>query len=113
LQSTPPKLPGPLANPARPLSGAFHLDFAGLVDVTKDWVELGVKATFDLQPAGAPVARRIANLQEPDNEMKLIYDSIRDGAELLKAFRGVTSATYVEGKMVVTHTEVRIGDIGK
>jgi hypothetical protein len=94
---------------------AVHVDFAGLIDASKDWIELGVKAALVLRPAaqdGRP-GRGFVNVQVEDPETKLILETIRDAAELLKGFRGYTSATYVEGKALVTHAELRVGDVAR
>ena len=94
---------GPLADQDRPLSGAAYLDFAGVVDAATPWVEFGMDKILESQ-AGGPV---------PAKNREAVLGQVRTVLEVLKCFRGATSATYLEGGVRVTHHEAVFRDLEK
>ena len=112
---------GPLAAVVdRPLAGAGVFDFPQLVDLALPWINEGVREYV------RQMERAIEqNLGDPaDDEGKAddkpLVDSpailatlaqVKQVGELLKAMRGMTSATYLEQGAKVTHRQVRFQDV--
>jgi hypothetical protein len=96
LTRTPLKIDGgPLAKPNRPLVAAAYVDCAAFVDAATPWVEWGVRTAMG------------ADAQDVEEILK----QVRTGLAILKVFRSITSATYVEGGARVTHSETVIRDL--
>jgi hypothetical protein len=108
LANTPLKGSGPLADLKRPLAAAVVFDFAGAMTALEPWIEFGVEEAMKHQPAlppaveeksGKPVAAAPGGMPSLEDILK----QVRTGIEVLKCFRGYTSATYFEDKALVTH----------
>jgi len=94
LKETPLKVKAaPLADPSKPLDGAFHVNWAGIVDTLAPWIEMG--ASFAPQPDDGP------NLEEYLPKM----------LGVMKVFRSYTRVTYREAGGTVTHSEAIFGDV--
>jgi len=109
LSPTPFEAEGPAADSKRPLASAVFFDCAGLIEATTPWIEYGVRAVYAKTHEGEGVGLQVGG-HDPD-ELKKTLAQVRSGLEILKVLRTVSSATYVEGKTFVTHTEVHIRDI--
>lgn len=92
------------------LGSAAVLDFAGLVDAVRPWVEYGVKYSAVGVSPGEDVSEKLKALQN-EPKVKFVLGDIRTGAEILKCFRGVASITYLEGGAAVTKSVTRIEDL--
>ena len=102
LTKTPFDGEGPAADSQRPLASAAYLDWAGLVEAATPWVEYGIRRAHDAQAEGAG---------QGGDDLKSTLSQVRGTLEVLKVLRTVSSATYVEGRSMVTHTEVHIQDL--
>jgi hypothetical protein len=103
---------GPLANTKRPLAGALVFNWAGLLDAATPWIDLIVReaAAQGMQGAGAGFFlaenNALANLAAADDNpaTKMILDQVHTVIDVLKAFRTVEAATYIEDGVTVTHS---------
>jgi hypothetical protein len=104
---------GPLANTDRPLAAAVYFDWAAMVDMMTPWINEGVRAYVrSMEQAFGELQIEEGLNAEGDSEMaQQILDQVRKGAELLKAFRGYSSVTYIEDGVLVTHAETRFQDV--
>jgi len=104
LASKPLKVDGgPLADLKKPLAGAFYCDWPAFIDAITPWVEFGANAILDQQ--------FIAD--GPDKKREAILAQVRTVLEVLKVYRGTTSATYLEDGVIVTHSESVFKDLAK
>jgi hypothetical protein len=102
LRPTPLSLePGLLTDRNRPLGSATSFNWPALVDTITPWVKYGVTRFFENRFVDAAFDAKTN--QKP--QIKSILDQVRTGAEVLKCFRGLTTATYREGNAIVTHSE--------
>jgi hypothetical protein len=104
LKATPLKLNGgPLAERAnKPLASAVYFDFNALVDAVTPWIEFGVGAAVKAPPG-----------QDREKMVKEIMSQVQVALDVLKCYKGTTSATYFEGGALVTHSESVFRDLGK
>jgi hypothetical protein len=87
----------PLADAKRPLTGAFYCNWPGLIDALTPWVDFGLEmAPF---PGGVGVDKESVSKQ------------VHTVLEVLKCYRGTTSATYLEGGVLVTHGQSVFQDL--
>ncbi len=101
MNETPVINSGPLADVNRPLAAAGHLNFAGFIDMISPWVDYG------MMMAGALQASEGA---QPD-QMAMVMEHVKVGMEVLRCFRGVSSVTYIEDGVTVSHSEWRFQDL--
>jgi hypothetical protein len=94
---------GPLADLSRPLAGAAYLDWAGLITTLGPWIHYGGQVAMDLQQG--------AEGEDNKARIKEIVSQVDPFLELLKCFKGYSSATYVEDKALVTHGEMVVADL--
>ncbi|HUS39389.1 MAG TPA: hypothetical protein VMX74_08065 [Pirellulales bacterium] len=104
---------GPLANTDRPLARIVYFDWANMVDTMTPWINEGVRAwARNMEDAvGNFELEEGFNAQVDGNMAKPVIEHVRKGMELLKAFRGYTSVTYIEDGVLVTHGESRFQDV--
>jgi hypothetical protein len=94
LTPTPLKLKsGPLAT-KKDLVGATYFDFPALLDALVPWLEI------------APTLAPAENKEEVTQKSKEALAAI----DLLKAFQGSSSATYLEDGILVSHSQVLLQD---
>jgi hypothetical protein len=93
---------GPLADPRKPMGRAVYFDFAGLVDGLTPWVEFAIKMGVTV-PEG----------QDPEKVHKPILEQARTVLQVLKCFKGYSSASYFEDGVLVTHGESVFRDLEK
>jgi hypothetical protein len=92
LADKPPELPeGLLPDRDRPLSQASYFNWPALVDVAKPWIDYG----FGIYDG-------IVQAQPPDGNP--VRQQVHTVLDVLKCYRGSSSATYLEGKATVTHS---------
>jgi len=90
LTATPLKADsGPLADSKRAMAGAMYLDWPALVDTFYPWAEFGA----GLASGG------------DEDKQKDTMKQVKDVFDVLKCLRSYSSATYFEGKALVTHGE--------
>jgi hypothetical protein len=105
LTSTPLKTEGgPLADLKRPLAMATYFNWAGLIDAVAPWVDMG------LRMAGPLVDPVIGDVARGDQDLPT---QVRTIMNVLRVFRTYTSATYLEDKVLVTHSETVFRDLEK
>jgi len=92
------------ADPQRPLISASILNWAGIVDALVPWAEFAA-GHLTLVPEGQE-AQAKAMLKEVNAQIKTI-------AQVLKVYKGTTTATYIEDGKVVTHSMSIIRDLDK
>ncbi|MDH3719024.1 MAG: hypothetical protein OES79_12975, partial [Planctomycetota bacterium] len=104
---------GPLKTTDRPLASVVYFSWENLIDMVTPWVNEGVRAYVrSMEEALGGLQLDEGLNADGDSDMaKPILEHVRQGAELLKAFRGYTSATYVEEGVLVTHSESRFQDV--
>jgi hypothetical protein len=101
LATTPLKTDGgPLADRTKALAAAVYFNAPGLVDAAAPWVEWAADRILDVQFASD--AARADSLKQ-----------VRTVLEVVKCYRGSTSATYFEGEVLVTHSESVYRDLEK
>ena len=90
------------------LAAMSQFDWARLVDVVVPWIEYGIEQR----------AERAAIEEDIDPALDVeipntlaLKQQVRDAAQFLKCFRGVSSATMVEGDSLVTHYEWQFEDL--
>ncbi len=93
----------PLPDHDRPLVGAVIFDWAGVVDAATPWVDYATGKILESQ-AGGPV---------PARNQEAVLGQIHTVLEVLRCFRGATSATYLDDGVLVTHHESVFRDLEK
>jgi hypothetical protein len=109
LSPTPFEAEGPAGDAKRPLAGAAYVDWAGLVEAFTPWIDHFVRLGYAKSHEGAGIGLNFAP-HDPDDLRKTL-SQVHSALEILKVLRTVSSATYVDGKAFVTHTEVHIRDV--
>jgi hypothetical protein len=91
------------------LAGAAYFDWAATVDALAPWLETGVTMWFQVRsPKGEE-----KDGDAPQGEVAEILKQVRTGLEILKCFRNVTSATYLEDGALVTRSVSVVRDLEK
>jgi hypothetical protein len=96
---------GPLADPKRPLVSAAYFNWPAFVDALTPWVDLAV------EKAPLPQPGLDADSDEGKKARAEIRKQVRTVLQVLKAYRGSTSASYLEGGVLVTHSESVFRDL--
>jgi hypothetical protein len=97
MEEKEPMIAGIKLSTDRPLSAAAGLDFATLVDSLNPWVEFALQMnSTQMSPDMVDAARTHA---------KVVM-------EVLKAYRGTVSETYLDDKVTVTHSQSIFQDVG-
>ena len=99
-----------LANPNKPLLSASVFDWVGLLDAAEPWIEFGVKSAIiaETRPKGAPGQR-----EQAEKMAKEIMSQVKTVLEVLKVYKGTTTAVYPEEGRVVTHSVSILRDLEK
>ena len=92
-----------------PMAVASFVDCAGLVEACTPWIDYAIRLGYAKSHEGEGTGLKF-DPQDP-SELKKILSQVHSGLEILKVLRTVSSATYVEDKVLVTHTEVHIRDL--
>ncbi len=87
----------PLADARRPLAGAFYCNFPAFIDALTPWVDFGLDKA-ELPPI-------------PGADKESISKQLHTVLEVLKCYRGTTSASYLEGGVLVTHSQTVYQDL--
>jgi hypothetical protein len=95
LKKTPLKLSGPIAKNRKRLVGAAYFDGHAFLDAVGPWIEFAVVANMGGKEEGETAA---------------IVKQVRTVLDVLKAFHRYSAASYLEGGVLVTHTETIIKD---
>lgn len=102
LASTPFEAEGPAGDAKRPLVSVEYLDWASVVEAVTPWLDYAVAQYY--------AARADAGVQQ-DGGPRATLTELHGFLDVLKVFRTVSSATYAEGKAMVTHTETHFQDL--
>ncbi len=105
---TPP--PGPLSNVDRPLAGAGYFDFSGFLDKVSPWVDYIVTQVAASQAISTEETALQDDVEQAP-QLKAILDQFHTGFEIAKCFRGISSVTYIEDGVTVTHSESVFKDL--
>jgi hypothetical protein len=92
---------GPLSHKGN-LVALSVLNWPAFVDAVAPWAEFAVQATV-----GAPAGEADAAKKMAEGILKQVHVVV----SVLKAFKGASSATYVEDDALVTHSEMVFKDI--
>lgn len=97
-----PGVEGPAAEFDRPLASAGYVDLAGCIDALRPWIDYGIQ--FGVENAGDEGAQIIAmaGFVKPQVDQLLT---------VLQVVDSMTSVTYHEDDMRVSHSELRIVDL--
>ncbi|MGA2799178.1 MAG: hypothetical protein ABSE63_16485 [Thermoguttaceae bacterium] len=98
LKETPLTVGGVLANTDRPLAVAGWFDWKALVGAATPWVNY----VMEQAPAGGMGGQK-----------ELVIGQVHTVLEVLSTIKGITSETYMEGNIIVSHSLVEIQDLGK
>jgi hypothetical protein len=100
---------GPLADSKRPLAGASYFNWPGFIDAVSPWVLFAVEQVpLDKTLPGSEEKKGNEDGQKKQREEILRH--VRTVLDALKAIRLSTSATYLEERALITHSEVVIRD---
>jgi len=101
LTATPLAAGGVLADTDRPLAAATVFHWSGLLRAGRPWVELAVDKI--LEKKLGPDA--------PEAQTQAIKSQVQTAVELLSVLRSITSESYFEDDVMVTHTLAEIRDL--
>ena len=105
LEKNPLKIDGgPLADPNKALVGAAYIRCEGIIDALVPWMQFGIRAVQ--KQAGGE-----GDGQGAKPPWLGMLDQIPTALEVLKVFRTSTSAIYIEGDALVTHSETIVRDL--
>ncbi len=105
LAESRPVMEGPLGDLDRPLVSASHIETARFVDVLKPWIDYGVQVAMQkARDEGGQTQQAVAMVG-------FIKPSVHEILDVLKVFHSTTTVTYIEGDVVVRHTESRTIDL--
>src|SRR5207244_4219999 len=94
---------GPLAERLKkPLAGASYFDWNGVVEALTPWVDHMAPIVIE-QTTGWTLADNKKQVEGVLAQVKTVLD-------VLKCYKGSTSATYVEDGITVTHQEEVVSD---
>jgi hypothetical protein len=105
LAKSRPDLEGPLGKLDRPLVSASHIETARLIDAFKPWIDYAV------QVAMKKAQEEGGEAQQAISMVGFVKPSIQQILDVLKVFHSSTTITYIDGEVVVRHTESRIVDL--
>jgi hypothetical protein len=93
---------GPLADLEKPRAVAVYFNWARVVRAMKTWLEMGLRA------AGIDPTQQV---EVGDESWQGILRQVPTVLEVLQVFRSYSSSTYLEGPVLVTHSETVIRDL--
>jgi len=102
LAKTPLAATGLLADCDRPLASATMLNWAALMDASLPWVNYAVDQIKAQMPEDVGMDA---------DQWAVILEHVHTGMEVLKCFRGVSSITYFEDGVIVTHYKSHFEDL--
>jgi hypothetical protein len=95
---------GPLADAKRSLAGASYFSCPAFIDALTPWVVLAVEHWQE------QLTEALANVSDDKKATEDLAGQVRTLLGALKVFHTTTSATTIEGGVVVTHSETVIRD---
>ena len=98
LDKHPLQAGGVLEDTKRPLASAVVFDWAALIDVVEAWVTYGSQVAAD-QDTGAGA------------QIGFVMQNVDIALDVLRTLRTITSASYKEGDVMVTHSETHWRDL--
>lgn len=108
---------GPLADLKKPLLAATYVNWAGLMHLGSDWLELGIKRSgVKFPPIGDKPPRQDAEEQEAKKKVASEGDTedvlrvMRAITRVLTMLQNMSSCTYLEDGVLVTHSEAIFQD---
>ncbi len=104
LAATPFEAEGPAGDTKRPLAAISYFDWASVVEAATPWIDYAVEQYYAAQMNGDNGAA------QPDG-MRNTLNEVHGVLEVLQTLRTVSSATYIEDKATVTHTETHFRDV--
>jgi hypothetical protein len=104
LATTPFEAEGPAGDTKRPLVAIGYLDSASIVEAATPWIDYAVRQYYAERTAGDNGAGAADGMRSTLSEVHSVL-------EVLQVLRTVSSATYVEDKATVTHSETHYQDL--
>jgi hypothetical protein len=98
LKTTPLKVGGVLAKTDRPLAVAGWFDWNGLIGAATPWVNYVLEQMPEEHFGG---------------QKALVVDQVHTVLEVLSTIKSITSESYIEDKIMVTHSLLEIQDLAK
>ncbi len=98
LKETPLKVGGVLATTDRPLAVAGWFDWNELIEAATPWVNYILEQIPEGQMGG---------------QKDLVVSQVHTVLEVLSTIKSITSETYIEDNVIVSHSLVEIQDLGK
>ncbi len=98
LKETPLKVGGVLASTDRPLAIAGWFDCNELISAATPWINYVLEQIPERQMAG---------------QKEMVVSQMHTVLEVLSTIKSITSETYIEDNIIVSHSLVEIRDIGK
>jgi hypothetical protein len=93
---------GPLADLEKPRALAAYFNWVRVIRAVKAWVEMGLRA------AGVDPTQKV---EAGDESWQGVLRQVPTVLEVLQVFRSYSSSTYLEGPVLVTHSETVIRDL--
>ena len=104
LAATPFEADGPAGDSKRPLVSVAYLDWASIIEAATPWIDYSVQQHYNQRAAGDNGAGAADGMRSTMTEVHTVL-------EVLQVLRTVSSATYVEDKATITHTETHYQDL--
>lgn len=120
LRPTPLRYDGPLSRADQPLASAVYVDFAGMLDAIRPWINFGVRLSHqseeDVQLRKNFVTDQPlltdddAEIDDPPAVQQTLQQ-VHQVLRILGVIRSYSSVTYEEDGALVTHSELRVVDL--
>jgi hypothetical protein len=104
LAAAPFEAEGPAGETKKPLVAISYFDWASVVEAATPWIDYAVQQYYAARTDGD-------NGAAPPDGLRNTLSEVHGVLEVLQALRTVSSATYVEGKATITHTETHFRDL--
>jgi hypothetical protein len=104
LAATPFEADGPAGDSKRPLVSVAYLDWASIIEAATPWIDYSVQQYYNQRAAGDNGAGAADGMRSTMTEVHTVL-------EVFQVLRTVSSATYVEDKATITHTETHYQDL--
>ncbi|MBN1910553.1 MAG: hypothetical protein JW818_12485 [Pirellulales bacterium] len=101
MVSSPLAADGVLTDAQRPRAGAGVLEFANLLKTATPWIDMATKA----------IVRENMPKEQAKAQLPAILDQVHTVLDVLSCMKTVTSETYLEDGVIVTHTRLEIRDL--
>ena len=108
LAATPFEAEGPAGDMQHPLAAVAYLDWASMVEAARPWIDMGVTESYAARNSAFGGCRVPAPLMRP---LQATLSEMHSFLDVLQVLRTYSSASYVEGKALVTHSATHYRDL--